>query len=204
MPNLFVDVETTGFGHKANPPREDAVLQIGLAWRDSKNNIQTWSRYCNPGERFFENGRAESALKINGITKDTTQSAQTAEKIAQEFWNVVFELETKGNMAKFYSYNVAFDAPFLAQTPWSVPSHRFGDCVMLKAQVFMNYYKWPKLEDAVRRLGINWPKGPAHDAAVDAHAALLVFEAIQDHSSSVPSATANTTGDQPGITRKEG
>ncbi len=182
MPNVFIDVETTGFGHTARPPREDAVIQVGLAWRDSENNVRTWSRYCNPGLRYFENGRAFSALKVNGITQDVLASAPGVDAVAGDFWKTVYGLEASGDMARFFSYNVAFDAPFLPAKPRNVTAHRFGEGVMLKAQDFLDYHKWPKLEEAVRVLGLMWPPGRAHDAAVDAHAALLIHERIDSGS----------------------
>jgi hypothetical protein len=32
--DVFVDTETTGFGHVADPPRDDAIVEFGMAYND--------------------------------------------------------------------------------------------------------------------------------------------------------------------------
>lgn len=175
MPLIVIDVETTGLGHKSCPPRPDAVVQVGMAWREA-NGVKTWSQYCHPGEQYLKSGRAQAALDVNGITPEILQAAQPAAFVAEQFWQKVFQIESSGDAVQFRAYNKAFDAPFLAAEPWRVPENRWGDCIMLDAQSHLQSFRWPKLDAAVRSMGIDWPKGPAHDAAVDAHAALLVHE----------------------------
>ncbi|MDP2717625.1 MAG: exonuclease domain-containing protein [Candidatus Micrarchaeota archaeon] len=178
MSIVAIDVETTGFGHAGRVARPDAVIQVGMAWRDEKGDVQRWSSYCNPGTHFLENGRAESALKVNGISEQTVLAALPAEKVAASFWDTVFGLDAKGDPVEFRAFNRAFDSVFLSAEPWRIPAQRWGACIMLDAQARLQSYKWPKLDEAVVRLGLAWPDGPAHDAAVDAHAALLVHEKI--------------------------
>lgn len=177
MPTVVVDVETTGLGHHGKPKRLDAVIQIGLAWREN-GAINTWSSLANPGPQFLADGRADAALSINHISMQAIQDAPPIHAVAHAFWNKVYALEAQGDMVSFRSFNRAFDAAFLAQDPWNVPDQRWQDCIMLSAQNHFGFYKWPKLQEATNRLGISWPDGPAHDAAVDAHAALLVHEKI--------------------------
>ncbi len=178
MTIVAIDVETTGLGHAGRIPRPDAVIQVGLAWRDANGDVARWSSYCNPGPAFLADGRAETALRINGISEETVLSAEPVEKVADTFWNTVFALESGGKPVEFRAFNRAFDAGFLSAEPWRIPAKRWGDCIMLDAQTHLQAYKWPKLDEAVLRLGLDWPDGPAHDAAVDAHAALLVHEKI--------------------------
>ncbi|MBI2445836.1 3'-5' exonuclease [Candidatus Micrarchaeota archaeon] len=191
MPIVVLDVETTGLGHKAYQPRPDAVVQIGMAWREPKGTgaVKTWSKYCHPGEQYLKGGRAQTALDINGITKEILQAAQPASFVAEQFWQQVFRIESSGDAVQFRAYNKAFDAPFLAAEPWNVPENRWGDCIMLDAQSHLQSYKWPKLDAAVRSMGLLWPEGNAHDAAVDAHAALLVHEKITGHATPVNALT---------------
>ncbi|GEM_PF-4360778 len=178
MPLIVLDVETTGLGHKSYPPRDDAVVQIGMAWRAAEGAVKTWSQYCHPGEQYLHGGRAQAALNINGISADILNTAQPAQSVAEQFWNQVFRIEAQGDLVQFRAYNKAFDAPFLASDPWNVPDERWGDCIMLDAKDHLQTSRWPKLDAAVRSMGLEWPTGKAHDAAVDAHAALLVHEKI--------------------------
>ena len=177
MPLIVLDVETTGLGHKSYPPRLDAVVQIGMAWRAADGEVKTWSQYCHPGDQYPRGGRAQAALDINGITADILQAAQPAAFVAEQFWNQIFRFESQGDLVQFRAYNKAFDAPFLAADPWNVPDERWGDCIMLDAANKLNA-RWLKLQKATATLQIDWPDGKAHDAATDAHAALLVHEKI--------------------------
>ncbi len=178
MPCVAIDVETTGLGHAGYPPREDAVLQIGLAWRE-KGRVGTWSEFCNPGEKFIANNRAKIALQINGISPEVVRSSRPAKTVAQEFRSKVDEIEdSTGSPAEFLAYNKAFDSGFLNQKPWEVPAHKWGDCVMQAAASKLVAGKRLKLERAMQMLEIQWPGKRAHDAAFDAHAALLVHEKI--------------------------
>ena len=70
---VVIDVETTGLGHKARPPREDGVVSVGLAWR-ADGELRTWERACDPGERFYADGRAEDAFRVNGFTAGQVRS----------------------------------------------------------------------------------------------------------------------------------
>lgn len=180
---LVVDTETTGFGHNATPPRPDAVIQVGLAYRDPDGEVRTWSSLCNPGPEYLEDGRAEGALEVSGLAEDDVLSAPPARKVASRFWDRVQEARSElGSPLEFRSYNLDFDGPFLASEPWGVGADRWGPCIMKRATLYLDGPggKWPKLEDAVRRLDLEWPRGPAHDAGVDSHAALLVDEALDE------------------------
>lgn len=126
---IAVDVETTGYGHIETPPREDAVIQIGLAYHepDEEGSIYSWSELCNPGERYVRDGRADEALEISGFTVHQVLDAPSADEVAAEFWEEVEGAEqAHGALAEFRAFNVDFDAPFLAKEPWDVPDPRWA------------------------------------------------------------------------------
>lgn len=179
---IAVDVETTGYGHVGTPPREDAVIQIGLAYHEpDEGSIRSWSKLCNPGERYFRAGRADDALEISGFTVDQVLDAPPVKQVAAEFWEEVEAAErARDALAEFRAFNVEFDAPFLAKTPWEVPDRRWGPCIMKRAAVALNgpNGKWPKLEEAVRRFGLDGDWEELHDAGVDTKAALGVDEVL--------------------------
>ena len=178
MNTIAIDVETTGLGHMTRTPREDAVLQVGIAWREN-GKVRTWSDYCNPGKEYFSNGRADEALRINCISYETIQNAEPAKTVAKKFWNQVKEIEESlGQTGEFRAYNRAFDQGFLESRPWKIPAHKWGGCIMQAAASYLIDGDRLGLQRAMQMLEIPWPGKSAHDAASDAHAALLVHEKI--------------------------
>lgn len=179
---LVVDTETTGLGHHDRPPRADGIVQVGYAWRSAKGKVLRWHATCNPGEAYLRGGRAAEALRINGLRLDEILSAPPVRTIAGEFRERLDEIETQTDRPlEIRSYNRSFDEPFLRAAPWRIPSHRWGPCLMLAAQDHLGLWRWPKLQDALARLGLDPPAGRSHTAEVDAHAALLVHEAVEKH-----------------------
>lgn len=175
---VAVDVETTGLGHLAKPERKDAVVQIGMAWR-AKGSVQRWSSYCNPGLEFLKDGRAQEALRLNGIAHELIMDSKPAKIVGEQFWSAVAQIETQsGREVVFKAFNRKFDEPFLRAAPWMIPPGQWGDCIMLDAQDHLGYDKWPRLEEAISALGIIPPEGKTHNAERDAHAALLIHESI--------------------------
>lgn len=179
---VVVDTETTGLGHLDRyGPRPDGVVQVGYAYRDARGRVEQWSQTCNPGPEYLAGGRARTALAINGISPQTVLRAPKAREVAKVLHRRLGEVEEKmGHPLVLRSYNRAFDEPFLRANPWKVPSDWWGSCIMVQAANHLNGPggRWLKLEHALARLGLRWPAGAAHTAAVDAHAALLVHEAL--------------------------
>lgn len=176
---IVVDTETTGLGHNSRPPRPDAVVQIGYAWRSPRGTIVRWHETCNPGESYLRSGRASDALRINGLSLSEVLEARSASLVALEFHKRLEDIRSvTGRQVELRSYNRSFDEPFLAARPWRVPSRDWGPCLMQAAQDHLGYWKWPKLQEAIQMLGIEPPAGRSHTAAVDSHAALLVHEKI--------------------------
>ena len=178
---VVVDTETTGLGHMGDFPRPDAVVQVGYAHRDSKGRVQRWAQFCNPGAEFLAHGRASEAFRVNGLTLNQVLRAPPAREVAKVFHRRLRAVEAEtGRPIVLRSYNRDFDEPFLRVAPWNVPSEWWGPCIMKQAANHVNGLggRWMKLGVAVDRLGLQWPSGQAHTAAVDAHAALLIHEAL--------------------------
>ncbi len=179
MTVIAIDVETTGLGHVNYPPREDGVIQLGMAWRDGEQ-VFTWSEYCNPGLKYLANNRASYALAVNKISEETIRRAKSAKIIAKAFWKKVADIESSsGEQTEFRAYNNAFDQGFLNKNPWSVPDEKWGGCIMRQAALRLIGGQRLKLARAAQMLEITWPGDSAHDAAIDAHAALLVHEKLR-------------------------
>jgi DNA polymerase III epsilon subunit-like protein len=182
---IVVDTETTGLGQAAE--REDAIVEVAFAWRDPASGaVRTWARLCNPGERHLAGGRADRALGISQIRIEDVRAAPDAREVAVEMRRELRAL-ARAPGATLLAYNVAFDAPFLAQAPWHLHGP-WGPCLKLAAHRALDPGgKWPRLLEACRMLGIAYP-GAAHRAVHDAHAALLVHEALQARATAAPTA----------------
>lgn len=174
---VVVDTETTGLGHFHG--RDDGIVQVALAYRDpERRRVATWSEVCDPGERYYRNGRAAVAFRINGMTEERLSGARSAKAVASDLRTRIGELAAAHGPVDLRAYNLGFDRPFLAAAPWRLAGP-WGPCLMLEAHRALNPGgKWPKLVEAAATLGVEYPGKGAHDAASDAHAALLVHEAL--------------------------
>lgn len=133
---------------------------------------------CDPGERFHREGRADVAFGINSITESQLARAPPAKEVAAELRSRLKDLKAEHGPLDLRAYNLAFDRPFLTATPWKFTGP-WGPCLMLEAHRALNPFgKWPTLTEACAMLGIKYPGKGAHNAASDAHAALLVHETL--------------------------
>lgn len=179
---VAIDTETTGRGKGERPPRRDGVVQVGYAWRDASGRVRSWHTNCNPGQEFLDGGRALEALRVNGLTERQILAAEPAARVAVEVAEHLRLIEAESGMnVELRAYNREFDESFLRHEPWGLSARAWGRCIMKAAAVHLDgpYGKWPKLQEAVRRLGLPWPDGAAHNAEVDSHAALLVDEILR-------------------------
>lgn len=176
VPYVVVDTETTGLGHIARPPREDAILQVAFAWREN-GIIRTMSQTSRPDARFLADDRASVALRIQGRTLADVAASDASPLVAARTRRLYEAL----GKPELRAYNVAFDQPFLQAHPWSFVAS-WGPCIMLQAAEAINGPdgKWPKLVEACRALGIPTGGHRAHDAAGDAVMALLVQERLDE------------------------
>lgn len=178
---VVIDTETTGLGHFATPPRPDAIIQVGVAWRTIEGTVRAESLLCNPGKRFLENGRADGAIRIHGRSADEVLTYPPAEIVAKRLAELLRAISIDhGCPVELRAYNVDFDRPFLASPPWSIPSSSWGPCIMEEARVAIGGPdgRRLKLGLAADVLKIPTTPGSLHDAAYDARMALLVVEAL--------------------------
>ena len=172
---MAIDTETTGLGHKANPERDDAVIQVGIAWRDAKGKLATWGSLCLPDNKYILNGRAARALEINKLKLKDVLDAQKDSVVAGK---LKIKLKDIGKV-ELRAYNLSFDGPFLSKKPWNIPKAAWGPCIMRCASKHFGLdYGNMKLEEALDELGLKKPRGNFHNAETDAAAALLVDEAL--------------------------
>lgn len=170
MTIVVIDTETTGFGHVGRPPRDDAIVSVGIAWRNDSGKLQTWEFRCNPGQRYIDNADPQ-ALAVNGLTKESLMTYERDLDVAEKLH---YMLDYVG-CDYLTSYNIAFDRPFLQKAPWSLP-HSWSDCIMLTATPPGG--RWPKLKVACEQRGIS-TDGPLHSAGWDARLAYLLMEALE-------------------------
>jgi DNA polymerase III epsilon subunit-like protein len=171
---VAVDTETTGLGHVHARP--DGVVQVGLAWRDpSSGRVETWRAPCDPGAAFYADGRAAGAFRVNGMSPELVATFPPAARVAAMLRGRLRALEIRHGPLDLRAYNLDFDRPFLEAAPWSIPGP-WGPCLLREAQARLG--RRPRLVDALAAFGIDHP-GEAHDAGADAHAALLLHEAMR-------------------------
>ena len=173
---VAIDTETTGLGHNdSRGPRPDGVVQVGIAWRETRASIGSWSIYCNPGPRFLAGGRASEALAVNGLTLERILQSIPAAGAAEQLRAKLNSLETTGGHVELRAFNAAFDRPFLEVAPWRL-SHPWGECLMARAaERFGSFNGRIPLWRACAAAGIEFD-GQAHSADVDARAALRLSE----------------------------
>lgn len=174
---VVLDTETTGFG--VSRGRADGVVQIGLAYRiPGSSHVVTWGMTCNPGAEYLEGGRAREALRISGLDEDAVRASPSASEAASRLGRILASLRSEHAFVRLTAYNIDFDRPFLEASPWNLTGP-WGECIMLNAHKALNPEgKWPRLTEACGALQIQYP-GRAHEARIDAYAALLVHEALE-------------------------
>lgn len=169
-PFIAIDVETTGLGPNTNPPREDGIVQVGIAWHVGDEILSTqWLTY--PGPMMLENGRAAGAFRVNRLNEGEVRASPSAYHIAPKLHDLLHELRPDGG-AILCSYNSPFDRWFLERSPWDLGTWAWDACLMERAKVKYRVGYWLKLTDACARAGIPVDLGRAHGAAYDAELAL--------------------------------
>lgn len=172
---VAIDTETTGFGHTLKPdPRDDAIIQVGIAWRDDAGELQQWVETCYPHPSMLVDGRAMKALEVNKLTLGEVLAARTDKEVSATLWEKLAKLRP----LKLRAYNMAFDRPFLGLEPWQLVEE-WGPCIMLQAQAVLDPTgRWPKLSAACRALGVSTESEVLHNAGTDARLALLIAEKL--------------------------
>ena len=173
---VVIDVETTGLGGAVG--RLDGVVQVGVAWFEA-GAVASWGSVCNPGEPFLAGGRAAEALAINRLRLSEVAAARPAAEVAAQLRRLLGALDHPQAGLMVLAFNVSFDRSFLVQPPWELDRWQWGPCLMAAAAVSLGSRGGGRiaLAEACRRHGVTL--GPrAHDAVVDASAALQLWHAL--------------------------
>jgi DNA polymerase III epsilon subunit-like protein len=163
---LYLDVETTGLD-----PKVAHIIEVGAVVFNGEVEVDSFSTLANPGGEALRQA-SPGAMSVNRITAEMLAGAPSLEDAAKAL--LVF-LERHPE-AVFHAYNNKFDAGFLAQAQWNVPSARWGECVMLAAKKIMKMAWWPRLGQAAQFFGVAYVD--AHRALGDARTAALVHKEI--------------------------
>ena len=188
---IAIDLETTGLGPFGNPPRDDAILEVGLAWRDSGGRLRDWSSLVRPDARFLQDGWATEALAVNGISLTEVQRAPEEAEVAQELRTIL------GNISPdvlLVAYNREFDEYFLKSEPWALSTKLWGPCIQASARNVL-FGRRRNLGGAMRKLGILVPESKRHRASSDALAALQVWDHVISTAGSLEAVVKAITSD---------
>ena len=133
---------------------------------------------CNPGKKFFGDGRAAEAFAVNNIQVDDIVLSLSDKEVSGMAKDL---LDSIGNVV-LHSYNVPFDKSFLDRKPWQFSNkYQWGEDVMDVAHAFFDLpwdYKIG-LKRSMERLRLK-PIGEPHRAVTDAVSAMMVFERIKE------------------------
>lgn len=174
---VFVDVETTGLVSHRGRDRVNGIVEVGIAWRNG-SEVCTWSELCNPGRQFLPNAiktirHMESRGKKYAISPAMIIDAASENDAATRFHD---QLESLGDDIAFRAFNNNFDKGFLTANPWNLGQKNWGQCVMQQSK--QHFQRQMSLARVMAAFGIDWPPGDQHRAEIDAHAALLVADAL--------------------------
>lgn len=113
---VAVDVETTGLGPWATPPRDDGIIEIGIATQfDGASGTSSVGALCNPGQQFFENGRATPALSVNRITIEQITNARPIDDVALTIARLLSTYAELFDVA-IVAFNANFDSSFVTRS----------------------------------------------------------------------------------------
>ncbi len=175
MVDVFIDTETTGLGHVASPPRDDAVVEVGIACRLG-GEVKKWSTFVKQPPRFFADGRADKALEINRISPGEIAAAPSQEFA---FGMLARALESL-KATRLVAFNAKFDQPFMEACPefksWLDRSGIAWSCAQQRAKLVVLVPGHLSLKTACSKLGIGMEFGSTHRASYDAYLAMLVWE----------------------------
>lgn len=174
--DIFVDTETTGLGHIVK--REDAVVEVGLAYRNSPAVITTWEGKMWPGERFFEEGRAAKALEVNHLELEDLRAQPPPLFVWGQFTSELMHAKA----TRILCWNNAFDEPFIRLEPilsaWLDANDITFHCAMLEIAQAHGRTR-VSLQAMCAAYGVPRDDSKAHRAAYDAELTLHVYEAFK-------------------------
>lgn len=172
--NILLDFETTGVN-----PLKDLPVQVAYAVYDySGEELEAISYYINP-EMACDSG----ARLAHNISEDTIRAEGVSLSEFSERWH---KLIWKYRSANVLGYNIInFDQIILQRVLGENKQGRFKYPpvekivdVMFLAQRFFRTASWPRLQEAVNRLGIPHNPNSFHDALEDIRYTWKVYEKL--------------------------
>ena len=167
---VILDTETTGLNNTAE------IIEISLI--DANGNVLL-NTLVKPKRKMRSDNKAVS---IHGITNEMLKNAPKWEDIHNTFCNLI-------SGKRVVIYNAKYDVRLLEQT-----ANKYGltipelnpECAMMiygawegTKNVYDSGYKWHKLEDAARKLGVN-VQGKQHRALTDCLMTLGVLKKLRE------------------------
>lgn len=178
------DVESTGLAiNDPKGPRPDGIIQVGIAWRDSKGVLCHNKFECDPGAEFYADGRADAAFKVNGYSVERISGLPPAQQIAEVLIARLNDIRAPLDGLVLNAYNNPFDHWFLSQPPWLLTEdlgYPWAPDLMIRAAKAAgvpageNGHRF-SLDAAMKFAGLE-RFGTAHDAESDAVDALMLWE----------------------------
>lgn len=162
---IILDTETTGID------RSSRIVQIGVVDVLGQPVIDT---LVNPGMHI-----PADATRIHGITNAMVKDAPSMADLLPS-------LESLWATRPTYIYNAEFDVRMLLQHIGRRPGMMRSTCVMKLYARFVGQagsygdYKWHKLTEACRQLGVPEVSTPAHSAIGDCLRTLAVLRAMSE------------------------
>jgi DNA polymerase-3 subunit epsilon len=183
---IVLDTETTGFPEFA----WSRVVELAAIVIDPSGAVV--SEFVQLVRPEIHDGRAASAEKVHGLTREMLKDQPLAGEVAEAFLSWSSDYLEPGD--RMTSYNVAFDRPMLERM--GLDRLRWGPCIMEQAMELLGpmgvlrtadpshprytpgkKWLWPSLADAAKHLDVQ-VEGVAHRALTDVHTAAKVLAAI--------------------------
>lgn len=185
-----LDLETTGLGPMARPPREDFVVEVGVAF-ETPAGLESWAGVCNPGSAAFAGGRAQEAMRINGIADAELEDADSPEWVVAQMTGVLVHVAA-GRPIHLVICNAEFDQWYLDRIPafyaWRLRNRVKVSDAKTRAEDYLtrrgDVEKWRgksgrlSTRDIVRALGVDAVEADAHRAARDARVAHMIWRKL--------------------------
>ena len=147
---IIVDVETTGFKASA-----DRVIEVGLLWIESGEEVMGLSKLCNPGLDL-----PADIVKLTGITQEEVNEASPFSVIAD------FLIDTLESPSVVIAYNSRFDFGFLR-----AEVSRCGKKLNI-SDLVIDPLPWVRSEDKGMKCGLSVAAQRRGVKVKDAHRAL--------------------------------
>lgn len=193
---VAVDVETTGLD-----PLADCIWDFAAIAVVDGRIVGEFDSLVRPDAARFKRHQREVVKQVSGLDDAGLLNLFDAPDARHVGTKVATWLEPFGGIsnASFTSFNVAFDAKFLAVEPWEVGYAMWAPCVMeaccrpmgeagvLPKAKYGDRWAWPRLTAACEFFGVQFVE--THRAKADALAAAKLAIALGLDVAAAPSLT---------------